>query len=144
MSPPKKENENRGARTYLEHAVKAASHPVRREILKCLKKKPLTSVELEEETGESRYNLYHHLSVLSDACLISESQKKDGSGKAKTFELLEPARPQVGVLLFDEGDLDGNEPAREKLLDAMELLEEDKIPYRDKISAIEIHLKYDW
>ena len=56
---------NRGARTYLAHAVKAATHPVRREILKSLKKGPRSSVDLEDELSESRYNLYHHLGVLT-------------------------------------------------------------------------------
>lgn len=143
MSIPKKENQNRGARTYLEHAVKAASHPVRREILKTLKKKPGTTIDLQEETGESRYNLYHHLSVLADAGLITESKKKS-EGKTKTYKLLEPKRPQMGVLLFDPNDLKEAPGAAEQLLDAMELLEGEALPYRDKVSSIEIHLNYDW
>ena len=48
---------NRGARTYLAHAVKAATHPVRRDILKSLKKGPQSTIDLEEELKESRYNL---------------------------------------------------------------------------------------
>ena len=43
---------NRGARTYLAHAVKAATHPVRREILKSLKKGPQSTVDLEQELQE--------------------------------------------------------------------------------------------
>ena len=95
---------NRGARTYLAHAVKAATHPVRRDILKSLKKGPQSTVDLEEELNESRYNLYHHLDVLSSAGLVKESVSKSG-GKVRHFSLKEPKRPEMAVLLFDEKDL---------------------------------------
>jgi hypothetical protein len=47
MGKPDDQMLNRGARTYLAHAVKAATHPVRREILKSLKKGPQSTVDLE-------------------------------------------------------------------------------------------------
>ena len=104
MGKPDDQMLNRGARTYLAHAVKAATHPVRREILKSLKKGPQSTVDLEGELKESRYNLYHHLDVLSSAGLVKESSSKSG-GKIRHFALKEPKRPELADLLFDEAEL---------------------------------------
>ena len=134
---------NRGARTYLAHAVKAATHPVRREILKSLKKGPQSTVELEGELNESRYNLYHHLDVLSSAGLVKESSSK-GGGKTRHFALREPKRPELAVLLFDEAELKQDPKGREHLLDALEELEGKPIPHRDKVVSAEIQLRYPW
>ncbi len=51
--------------------IKAASHPTRQTILKSLQENDaLTTIELQELTGEDRYNLYHHLAKLQDAGLV--------------------------------------------------------------------------
>ena len=134
---------NRGARTYLAHAVKAATHPVRREILKSLKKGPQSTVDLEQELQESRYNLYHHLEVLSSAGLVKENASKSG-GKTRHFSLKEPKRPELAVLLFDESELKQDPKGRERLLDAIEELEGESIPHRDKVVSAEIQLRYPW
>lgn len=57
-------------RSYIRSATKAATHPVRSSILKSLKDSPKSTVELEEVTGEARYNLYHHLNSLEDVGLV--------------------------------------------------------------------------
>ena len=143
MGKPDDQMLNRGARTYLAHAVKAATHPVRREILKSLKKGPQSTVDLEGELKESRYNLYHHLDVLSSAGLVKESLSKSG-GKARHFALKEPKRPELAVLLFDEAELKHDPKGREHLLDALEELEGKPIPHRDKVVSAEIQLRYPW
>ena len=143
MGKPDDQMLNRGARTYLAHAVKAATHPVRREILKSLKKGPQSTVDLEGELKESRYNLYHHLDVLSSAGLVKESSSKSG-GKIRHFALKEPKRPELAVLLFDEAELEQNSKGREQLLDALEELEGKPIPHRDKVVSAEIQLRYPW
>jgi len=143
MGKPDDQMLNRGARTYLAHAVKAATHPVRREILKSLKKGPQSTVELEGELNESRYNLYHHLDVLSSAGLVKESSSK-GGGKTRHFALREPKRPELAVLLFDEAELKHDPEGREHLLDALEELEGKPIPHRDKVVSAEIQLRYPW
>ena len=79
-------------RTLVSSAVKATSHPTREVILRELKEGPRSTLELEEVTGESRYNLYHHLGVLEDAQLVTSSVS---SGRTKVFELLKPKRPDV-------------------------------------------------
>ena len=134
---------NRGARTYLAHAVKAATHPVRRDILKSLKKGPQSTVDLEEALNESRYNLYHHLEVLSSAGLVKECVPKN-KGKVRHFMLKEPKRPELTVLLFDEKELKENPEGKEQLLDAIEQLEGKPIPHREKVISAEIHLRYPW
>ena len=134
---------NRGARTYLAHAVKAATHPIRRKILKCLKKGSQSTLDLEDELSESRYNLYHHLGVLAQAGLVKESSSKYG-GKARHFSLKETKRPELAVLLLDQGDLEKDPKGRERLLDALEKLEGKPVPHRDKVVSAEIHLRYPW
>ena len=143
MGKPDDQMLNRGARTYLAHAVKAATHPVRREILKSLKKGPQSTVDLEGELKESRYNLYHHLGVLSSAGLVKESSSKSG-GKIRHFALKEPKRPELAVLLFDEAELKQDPKGRERLLNAIEKLEGKPIPHREKVISAEIQLRYPW
>ena len=143
MGKPDGNQLNRGARTYLAHAVKAATHPVRREILKCLKKGPQSTVDLEDELNESRYNLYHHLDVLSQAGLVKESSSKSG-GKTRHFTLKEPKRPELAVLLFDERELANDPKGKELLLRAIEKLEGKPIPHREKVISAEIQLRYPW
>jgi DNA-binding transcriptional ArsR family regulator len=60
-----------GRRRQTDPFIKAAAHPTRQTILRKLKdKKKLSTIELEKLTGETRYNLYHHLAQLKDAELI--------------------------------------------------------------------------
>tara|TARA_Y100001933_G_scaffold208419_1_gene211971 strand:- start:56 stop:493 length:438 start_codon:yes stop_codon:yes gene_type:complete len=143
MGKPDGNQLNRGARTYLAHAVKAATHPVRRGILKSLKKGPQSTIELEDELNESRYNLYHHLDVLAQAGLVKESPVKSG-GKTRHFELREPKRPELAVLLFDEQEMGEDPKGKELLLKAIEKLEGKPIPHRDKVVSAQIQLRYPW
>ena len=135
----KKDKYNRGARTYLEGAVKAASHPIRNQILRNLKKGPLSTIDLEEMVGENRYNLYHHLDVLIQSNLICEDAP---TGKMKRYRMNVPKKPEVGVLLFNQDDIKNNLSSWYKILDILEKIEGEKIPIKNKIKEIEIHLKY--
>ena len=135
----KKDNYNRGARTYLESAVKAASHPIRNQILRNLKKGPLSTIDLEEMVGENRYNLYHHLDVLIQSNLICEDAP---TGKMKRYRMNVPKKPEVGVLLFNQDDIKNNLSSWYKMLSILEENEGEKIPIKSKIKEIEIHLKY--
>ena len=135
----KKDNYNRGARTYLEGAVKAASHPIRNQILRNLKKGPLSTIDLEEMVGENRYNLYHHLDVLIQSNLICEDAP---TGKMKRYRMNVPKKPEVGVLLFNQDDIKNNLSSWYTILDILEKIEGEKIPIKNKIKEIEVHLKY--
>ena len=85
---------NKGARTYLKSAVKAASHPVRSKILKTLKAGSMSTPELEDAIGENRYNLYHHLDVLVNSNLVYEI---DHGKKSKYYKLNTPKKPNAAL-----------------------------------------------
>jgi DNA-binding transcriptional ArsR family regulator len=130
---------NKGARTYLKSAVKAASHPVRSKILKTLKAGSMSTPDLEEAVGENRYNLYHHLDVLIESDLIHEI---DSGKKSKYYQLNTPKKPNVAVFIFTEEDFIKDFSTWNKMLDGLEKIEGGKIPIRGKIIQAEIHLSY--
>ena len=47
-------NLNKGARIYVESALSAASHPLRRKILKHLKEDAQSTIDLENKTNEDK------------------------------------------------------------------------------------------
>ena len=49
----KKDTLNKGARIYVDSALSAATHPVRREILKLLKKDSQSTLDIGKETNEN-------------------------------------------------------------------------------------------
>ena len=130
---------NKGARTYLKSAVKAASHPVRSKILKTLKAGSMSTPDLEEAVGENRYNLYHHLDVLIESDLISEIRS---GKKSKYYQLNTPKKPNVAVFIFTEEDFIKDFSTWNKMLDGLEKIEGGKIQIRGKITQAEIHLTY--
>ena len=130
---------NKGARTYLKSAVKAASHPVRSKILKTLKAGSMSTPDLEEAVGENRYNLYHHLDVLIESDLIHEIRS---GKKSKYYQLNTPKKPNVAVFIFTEEDFIKDFSTWNKMLDGLEKIEGGKIPIRGKITQAEIHLTY--
>ena len=140
MKKPREQLTNRGARTYLAHAVKAASHPVRREILKTLKEGPLSSVDLEDKLGESRYNLYHHLNVLEDVPLITSSI---GEGRSKVFELYNPKRPEVAFVVLDSRDKE-EAKALKKILKLLDEETAEGVPHRRDIRRAKMVFYYPW
>ncbi len=145
MKPEKKLNKKQSRRSseakstasreILGEAVKAASHPARTQILKWLKKAPSSANELEEATGRSRYDLYHHLAVLQANSLVKHRFR---DGKTKEFFLDQPSRPNSIVMLFDHNDLKDNPKAWNKLVEAAAELEGTDIPHKKKISGVQI------
>ena len=77
------EKNSQKKRIWVPRNISSAAHPPRQAIIKCLEKGPRTTVELEKELRESRYNLYHHLKTLKDQCFIKEHIV----GRMKVFEL---------------------------------------------------------
>jgi len=76
MKPDRRESGHK-PRAYIDEVVKAASHPVRQRILKRLQQSTCLTGELEEETHESRHNLYHHLAVLKEVGLVGERMRSN-------------------------------------------------------------------
>jgi DNA-binding transcriptional ArsR family regulator len=140
MAPPKPSSRGSGSgRAYTSEVVKAAAHPTRQGILKALEKDERTTVELEEITGENRYHLYHHLSVLEEAGLVASRIV----GKTKEFSLRKTKKPGAVYL-----QLDGDDP-KEKvklrtLLNAVKKVTDDEIPHLDRVTRARVMLSYPW
>ena len=139
----KNDNLNKGARIYVESALSAASHPIRRKILKLLKKDPQSTLDLEKETNENRYNLYHHLDVLEKSGLIRIDKKKS-EGKLKFYKMNYVKKPDMAAFSFDEDEINDKSELCQKLYNVIEELEDYDLPDTKKISKIEVYLKYDW
>jgi len=130
---------NKGARTYISHATKAAAHPVRSTILKSLQESEKATAELESLTNESRYNLYYHLNELEKADLI-EWKMRDN--KTKIYRLKSAERPKVAVVLLDSDDIKSKPEEFNAVIDAISAMEGQDIPARKDIVKAEICLYY--
>ena len=127
-------------RTLVSSAMKATSHPTRELILRELKEGPRSTLELEDVTGEDRYNLYHHLSVLEDAQLVSSAIS---SGRTKVFELLTPKRPDVAFMVLDSKD-DEEAAVLRKVLKVLQAETSGEIPQADEIRRAKMVFYYPW
>ena len=127
-------------RKLVSSAMKATSHPTRELILRELKEAPRSTLELEEVTGESRYNLYHHLSVLEDAQLVRSSISE---GRAKVFELFNPNRPDVAFVVLDGGDKKEAQ-ALKRVLEVLQDEIDELIPFADEIGKAKLIFDFPW
>lgn len=127
-------------RSYASDAIKATSHPTRTQILKALREKSLSTVELEQLTGENRYNLYHHLSVLEQVGLVSF---RYGESRTKEFYLRKPKRPETAYLHLDRQDAEDCDKL-ERLIALLRELFGDEIPNLDRVTRARILLGYPW
>ena len=127
-------------RTYLSFAMKATSHPLRELLLRVLGKKPMTTLELEEISGESRYNLYHHLSVLEQSGLVSH---RPGKGRTKEFFVRKGRKPDVAYFVLDSENPE-EAAILGQVLDVVEKHLPDKIHKREKIRRGKLLFYYPW
>jgi len=125
-------------RTLLSSAVSATTHPTRELILRELRERPCSTLELESVTGESRYNLYHHLSVLEDAQLITAALHDDR--KTKRYELFRPTKPELSLLILDENDAE----EAKTLKRILRHLDSENIPHLDEICRAKMIFYYSW
>ena len=128
-------------RTLLSSAVRATTHPTRELILRELREHPCSTLELENVTGENRYNLYHHLSVLEDAQLITATL--DDDRKTKRYELFRPSKPELSLLILDEKD----EKEARTLKNVLKYLKHsgsEDIPHLDEIRRAKMIFYYPW
>ena len=145
---PKKDKEHFAApeprykamRSYIASATKAAIHPVRAQLLKALKEGEKSTVDLEQLTGEARYNLYHHLNALEEVGLIGWTMR---DSKTKLFALKTPEAPQAAVVVLDHNDIEQNRQRFNKVMDLLSDIEGERIPNRENVVRAEICLYYD-
>jgi DNA-binding transcriptional ArsR family regulator len=129
-----------GGRTYLAEAVKATVHPIRELILKLLRERERSTTELEQITGENRYNLYHHLAVLQQAGLVGFRYTES---RSKEFHLKKPKRPDTAFLQLDRADPQDIAKLG-RLLGVLRELFGDEVPQLDKVVRARILLSYPW
>ena len=125
-------------RSYTDQLVKAATHPTRQIILKNLKSKDLSTVELEELTGENRYNLYHHLAQLQDAGLVDFRMKE---GRTKRYFLKKEKGKGESFFQLDRDDLEKPE-LFDNVLEVLSDAFGESIPDSDEVQNITFMLRY--
>ena len=129
---------DRRGRLRTSEIVRAAAHPTRQLILKGLKENELSTIDLERQIGENRYNLYHHLGVLVEAGLI-EAHLEDG--RAKKYRLSSPDRSAETFFQFERGEM--TDPRA--LVRILEMLSEalgEPIADPQKVQSVTIMLRY--
>jgi DNA-binding transcriptional ArsR family regulator len=136
MARNKKTSKSR--RSYTDQLVKAAAHPTRQIILKSLKNKALSTVELEELTGENRYNLYHHLAQLQDAGLVDFRMKE---GRIKRYYLKKEKGKGESFFQLDRDDLEKPE-IFDNVLEVLSDAFGESIPDSEEIQNITFMLRY--
>ncbi len=129
------------SRSYIRPETKAATHPVRAQILKALKEGDKSTVDLEQTTGETRYNLYHHLNALEQVGLIGWTMR---DFKTKLYHSKTPNTPGVAVIILTEEEVRAKKEKFKSFIDALGALEGKDVPDADKVTSAEICLYYTW
>jgi DNA-binding transcriptional ArsR family regulator len=133
-----KKKTSKSRRSYTDQLVKAAAHPTRQIILKSLKSTDLSTVELEELTGENRYNLYHHLAQLQDAGLVDFRMKE---GRTKRYFLKKDKRVREAFFQLDREDVDKPE-LFDNVLEMISNASGEEIPDTTEVQNITFMLRY--
>lgn len=134
-----KRKKSKSSRSYIRPETKAATHPVRSQILKALKAGDKSTVDLESITGEARYNLYHHLNALEETGFVGWKMRDN---KTKLYHLKIPENPEARVLVFDKKDVKNNKKRFQDLLQVLRDIEGEEIKDLDRITEAEICLYY--
>lgn len=129
---------SKSRRSYTDQLVKAAAHPTRQIILKSLKNKDLSTVELEELTGENRYNLYHHLTQLQDAGLVDFRMKE---GRIKRYYLKKEKGKGETFFQLDRDELE-NPELFDNVLEVLSDAFGESIPDSEEVQNITFMLRY--
>ena len=132
------EERDRRGRLQTSEIVRAAAHPTRQLILKGLKENELSTIDLERQTGENRYNLYHHLGVLVEAGLV-EAYLEDG--RAKKYRLTSPERAAETFFQFERGEM-ADPGALVRILELLSKALGEPIADPDRVESVTIMLRY--
>ena len=135
-----REKSSDSRRALVSSSMSATAHTTRELILRTLKEGPQSTLDLEKVTGENRYNLYHHLSVLEDVPLITSSI---GEGRSKVFELYNPKRPEVAFIVLDSRDKE-EAKALKKILKLLDGETAEGVPHRRDIRRAKMVFYYPW
>ena len=137
-------NKNKTVKQYLSTALRVASHPIRREILKTLKHgASMSTSEINKILNIDRFNLYHHLKELEGYNLI-DIDKKKCFGKKIYYKMHIEKNPIMAAFSFNKQEINESKKLVGKILDTIVEIENFEIPNRNKISMIEINISYDY
>ena len=144
------DSNNNSLRNYLTKALQISAHPVRRNIIKELRKggslsASQLSVVLEEKykLKVDRYNLYHHIEKLSTNGLIVLDEEET-KGQIKYYKAQFIKNPLMLAYSYDQQEIKEQKILIDKILDTIDDIEGFKIEKRDKISLIEINITYNY
>ena len=125
-------------RVHTPESIKAAAHPTRQTLLRILKERDHSTIELERRTGESRYNLYHHLQKLQEVGLIG-SRLSDG--RAKTYFLADEADAGEQFYQLDRSRM--TDPRQlERILEVLSEALGQEIPDHPQVKSLSVFVEY--
>jgi DNA-binding transcriptional ArsR family regulator len=125
-------------RVHTPESIKAAAHPTRQTILRILKERDHSTIELERRSGESRYNLYHHLQKLQEVGLIG-SRLSDG--RAKTYFLADEGLTGEQFYQLDRTRV--QDPRKlDQVLEALSEALGQEIPDPQQVKSLSVFLEY--
>lgn len=136
---PKKPDKT--SRSYIKATTKAVAHPVRSQILKALKEGEKPTVDLENVTGETRYNLYHHLNALEQVGLVGWTMRDN---KTKLYRLQTPETPEVTVTVLTEDEIKASKEKFRSMIQTLGEVAGEPVLNADRITGAEICLYYTW
>jgi DNA-binding transcriptional ArsR family regulator len=137
-APPGTEGRDRRGRLQTNEIIRAAAHPTRQLILKLLKDKELSTIELEVGTGENRYNLYHHLGVLTEAGLI-EAELQDS--RPKRYRLTRAGDPRETFFQLERAEVT-NPGALDRVLESISAALGEPVSDPHEVQSLTIMLRY--
>ena len=127
-------------RSYISPPISATTHPTRQAILNRLKDEPATTVDLEEVTGETRYNLYHHLTVLEENGLIRHEMR----GRIKEYRLATSKRPPAAYYQVHANDMFTDREKFSRFMGALGELVGEEIPKKGEVETVTVTITYPW
>ena len=130
----------RPSRAYADEVIRAGSHPTRRTILKSLQEGDCTTTQLEQITGENRYNLYHHLTILKEAGLVDDRLE---DGRIKKYHLRRSERPQAAFYQISLEE-HGHSRRWDAFVQSLQALVGEEIPRLRQVDRIAVMLSYPW
>jgi DNA-binding transcriptional ArsR family regulator len=125
-------------RAYPDETLRAATHPTRQTILKSLQESDRSTTDLEQMTGENRYNLYHHLAILEQAGLVGHRLR---DSRSKEFFLRKAPRRQSAVYQLTREETPS--PARwDAFFRSLAALAGEEIPGSRRVTSATVILAY--
>jgi len=128
----------RVGRAYPDETLRAATHPTRQTILKTLQESDRSTTDLEQLTGENRYNLYHHLAILEQTGLVGHRLR---DSRSKEFFLRKPSRRQSAVFQVSREERPST-PRWEAFFEALKALTGEEILRTRHVSGATVVLTY--